>query len=72
MLIFAALLFLMLNIRYTALKISVRKYLFPASCFYSPAAMASALYPATATRQGDRVAASLVDSCEFRTTDKRK
>jgi len=31
----------------------------------------SALYPATAARQGGRVAASRMDSCEFRTADKR-
>ena len=32
-------------------------------------APASALCPATAARQGSSVAASLVDSCEFRTAD---
>ena len=32
-------------------------------------ALASALYPATAARQGGMVAASLVDSCELRTAD---
>ena len=31
----------------------------------------SAFYPATAARQGGRVAASHMDSCEFRTADKR-
>ena len=39
---------------------------------HSPAAPASALYPATAARQGGSVAASLVDSSEFRTADKNK
>ena len=34
-------------------------------------ATASALYPATAARQGGSVAASLVDSYEFGTADKR-
>ena len=32
----------------------------------------SALYPATAARQGGRVAASLVDASEFRTADERR
>ncbi|MCD4765587.1 MAG: hypothetical protein K8R06_04450 [Methanosarcinales archaeon] len=39
--------------------------------FHFPAAPASALYPATAARQGGKVAGSLVDSCEFRTADER-
>ncbi|MBC2706735.1 MAG: hypothetical protein HF977_03260 [ANME-2 cluster archaeon] len=30
-----------------------------------------ALFPATAARQGGRVAASHMDSCEFRTANKR-
>ena len=38
---------------------------------HSPAAPASALYPATAARQGGSVAASRVDSSEFRTADER-
>ena len=37
-----------------------------------PAVPASALYPATAARKGGSVAASLVDSSEFGTTDKRR
>jgi len=37
-----------------------------------PAAPASALNHATAARQGGSVAASLVDSCEFGTADKRR
>jgi len=32
----------------------------------------SALFPATAARQGGSVAGSLVDSFEFRTADKRR
>ena len=44
----------------------------PFSHFYTlPPAPASALCPATAARQGGSVAASLVDSCEFGTADKR-
>ena len=44
----------------------------PTPFSHSPAIPASALYPATAARKGGSVAASLVDSCEFRTPDKRK
>ena len=43
-------------------------FITPHSFLWSPAAPASALYSATAARQGGSVAASLVDSCEFRTT----
>jgi len=43
----------------------------PIGSFNNPVAPASTLYPATAARQGGSVAVSLVDSCEFRTADKR-
>ena len=36
-----------------------------------PAPIGSFNHPATAARQGGSVAASLVDSCEFRTADER-
>jgi hypothetical protein len=36
-----------------------------------PAPLGSFNHPATAARQGGSVAASLVDSCEFRTADER-
>jgi hypothetical protein len=43
----------------------------PHSFLHYPTATASALYPATAARQGGSVAVSLVDSYEFRTADER-